>query len=72
MTVVYKIEKDGEIKELATYSLESKEALKAAYLQFIKNNYNTWDYDNYGVEIEEGSSGYHILLNDNESLYVKK
>lgn len=35
-TTVYKIDDNGNIDELATYSQPPKQALKNAFLQFIK------------------------------------
>ena len=43
-------------KEEVTYSLPIRDALKAAFLQG-KGNFNTWEYDQIDVPIEESKTG---------------
>ena len=71
MTTVYQINDNGEIKELATYSLSPKKAIKIAYLQFIRKNFNTWDYDKFNVNIKESERGYHVFYGDNSGLFTR-
>ncbi len=40
--------------ETRSYYLSAREAVKAAYLQFEKQNYNTWEYDSIEVPIVYG------------------
>lgn len=71
MTTVYNINNDGIISEVATYSQDPFNALKCAYLQFIKKNFNTWNYAKVDVPIKETRNGYCIFYDDNSSLYVR-
>lgn len=43
-SVIMKLDADGDFHELATYSLEPKQALIAFYMQTEKKNFNTWEY----------------------------
>ena len=72
MTQVYHISSNGTVEEFAAYSLPPKDALKAAYLQKVKNFNNTWDYDKMKVPIVDGAETYQILYGDNEVLAVRK
>lgn len=38
----------------ANYSLPPREAVRNAYAQFEKGDYNTWDYAKYDHLVEEG------------------
>ena len=71
-TTVYKIDDEGNIDELATYSQPPKQSLKNAFLQFIKNNWNTWNYSNINVDIKEGKRGFHIPFGDNSVLFTRE
>ena len=72
VSIIYRIDDEGNIEELATYALPAKQALKIAYLQLIMDNWNSWDYDNIHVSIRDGVRSYCILYGDNSSLYVKR
>lgn len=71
LSTIFKIDDDGNITELASYQLLPYDALKAAYLQFIKNYYNTWMYDHLKPDIQETKNGYVIFYGENSALYVK-
>lgn len=42
--------------EIAIYTLPPKEAVKAAYLQYVLKDFNTWDYGKREVPIVVGRS----------------
>jgi coproporphyrinogen III oxidase len=72
MTIVYNMDDQGNITELV-YSIQNvKEALKTAYLQHVKKNLNTWDYDKVNVSIEESEKGYYIDHGLNSVIWTRK
>lgn len=71
LSTIFKIDDEGNIMELATYQLPPYDALKAAYLQHVKNYYNTWMYDYLKPDIRETKNRYIIFYGDNSALYVK-
>ena len=72
ISTIFKIDDEGNIMELATYQLPPYDALKAAYLQHVKNYYNTWMYDYLKPDIRETKNSFIILYGENSCLYVKK
>lgn len=59
--VVYLIRPEGGIEELASYcGLSPKEALKCAWLYFIKRRSDTWNWDAIEAPIVEGKNVYSI------------
>lgn len=44
LSVIMKLDEDGEFHELATYTLPPKQALIAYYMQTEKKNFNTHQY----------------------------
>lgn len=59
-TTVYVIRPSGELEELASYCLPPKEALKCAWLHFVKGRTDTWNWDAVEAPIVEGSNVYSI------------
>lgn len=48
--------RDRESGGMATYvGLYEEEAVRNAYLQFERKNYNTWDYDQHNREVERSN-----------------
>jgi hypothetical protein len=60
MSTVYLIHPSGEIEELASYCLPAKEALKNAWLQFVKCRLDTWNWGAIEAPIVEGKHVYSI------------
>ena len=55
-------------KFVANYSLTPREAVRNAYAQFEKKDYNTWDYAKYDSLVVEGeftfSCGSYVAFKD--------
>jgi len=62
MSTVYLIRPTGEMEELASYSLPPKEALKCAWLHFVKNRSDTWNWGSIEVPVVEGKNVYSIVM----------
>jgi hypothetical protein len=44
VTTIYALTNDGKITERAVYSISAKQALIAYIMQYIRKNWNTWQY----------------------------
>jgi uncharacterized protein (UPF0212 family) len=72
MVTVYNMDDQGNITELV-YSIQNvQEALKTAYLQHVKKNLNTWDYDKVNISVEESQKGYYINHGFNSVIWARK
>lgn len=72
VSIIYRIDDEGNIEKLAVYAMPAMQALKCAYLQLIKNNWDSWDYDNIHVNIIDGERYHYIPYGDNSTLCVRK
>lgn len=78
MIYVSKIESDGEIKSsIASYSLNNPIDALVCYLeQFIKHNFNTWEYVNSQfrnmIQITKYNGACYYIPETNESYYANK
>ena len=71
-SIIYRIDDGGNIEKLAAYALPAKQALKCAYLQLIRDTWNTWEYDNINVNIIDGERTHYIPYGDNSTLCARK
>lgn len=65
MTTIKTIDQNGNIKEVATYLLDSKKSLIAYYMQTFKKNFNTFGYPSNLDIIKETKSkrGHYMTVN---------
>lgn len=72
-TDIYKIDNEGNIAFLATYSLSKEKALKCAVLQFLQKRYNTWNYDKIKIplHVSKRSGQYMYFYDSNSALYTR-
>lgn len=66
MSVLTVVRQLGNIGWEAHYDLPPREAVRAAYSQFVKDDWNTWDYVKYDSLVVEGhftvSCGDYVAL----------
>lgn len=79
MSKIYKLDKNGDIEEMATYGDCNSDYLKrnmlVAFLEYhLNNNKNTWEYENskFHLEIKKTPKGnYNYETKEGDIYYLK-
>lgn len=71
-TNIFKCDGDGNIVQLAVYSLNPEEALIAWIYQNLRNDFNTWDYPKHmkGVKPCKRGTGYYYEDRKTDTVYA--
>jgi hypothetical protein len=72
VSIIRKLDADGELHNLAVYSLEPKAALIAYYMQNEKKTYNTWDYPKDLDVIRERPMGLGFMYSVGDDLIYSR
>lgn len=72
-TDIYKLDNEGNMSHLATYSLPKEKALKCAVLQFLHKRWDTWNYDKIDIKLSQSKSTgqFMYFYDDNSVLFTR-
>jgi len=71
MTTIMQIDEQGDISELATYSLPAKQALIAHRQKFELNRGNTWTYPSEDAVIREMRGGEYCYFRGDANIFTR-
>lgn len=69
-SIIYELNENGDIKEKAIYTVDSKQALINYIMQFINNNHNTWTYQNEIEGIRESKTKQNCYYYDYNNIVI--
>jgi len=71
MTIIMLLDEQGDISELATYTLSAKQALIAYRQKFELNRGNTWTYPQEDPAIREMRGGEYCYFKGDANIFTK-